>query len=455
MNSNVLECDICCNAFSEEYCPILLPCSHTLCGHCIDRIIATKRKVCPSCRKRFAATSAKDLTVNRIVLDLIIQPTVSNASSSCELKTSIQRFNEDFRMNCIKKGIKDCEETKAQAADAIETYADMKFVIQEADKDIDGLMEKLKGIKMSHSVMLSNIDQNKELLENTLDLTLQSKIKLENLDAQLASSADFTSAGPVIDEAETVYNEIQEKIRETQDLLKCERDADIGKPSCVRSFGSLLRRIDPREIFVVKVSNGKQMVAQIDIGSNREASFSPLTQGILPPRSFILKLEDFMSMHSRRGFLHVGANGTFLGRIIIKVIDEGNLALNFLHKCAGDLGSSYVNWRCFLLDNPEEEVCIYGVPRNAVLPEVDWQKEKTKDIYKQTSCKAGQMTAYFSDDDGSLLFGIRTRNTDSWIKERCCFGVVEEGLDVLRKVTDYDAIERHEKIVGCGLVLSS
>ncbi|XP_068226775.1 uncharacterized protein [Palaemon carinicauda] len=450
---NILECDICCNAFSEEYCPRLLPCSHTLCGHCIDGIIATNRKVCPSCRKEFAATSAEDLTINRIVLDMIIQLSSkhigSNASSSRELKTSIQRFNEGFRKKCIKKGIKDYEETKAQVADSIETYRDMKFIIQEADKDIDGLMETLKGIKMSHSEMLSNIDQNIELLENVLDLALRSKIKLENFDAQLTSSADFTSAGPVIDEAETVFNEIQEKIRETQDLLKCERDADIGKPSYLRSYGSLLRRIDHRKIFVMKGSNRKRMVAQIDIRANRKASFSRLREGTFPPRCFILKLEDFLGMHSRRGFLDVSCEGTFLGRIIIKVIDEGNLALNFLHKCAGDLGSSYVNSWFFRSVNAENCVYIGGV-QEAVLPGVDWQKEKEKDIYKQTTFKVGQVTAGLWNDFASKLY-IITGNTGNWKKGNACFGVVEEGLDVLRKAKNYS---EDMKVVDCGLMLS-
>ncbi|XP_068227380.1 uncharacterized protein [Palaemon carinicauda] len=496
-SSNILECDICCNAFSEEYCPRLLPCSHTLCGHCIDGIIATNRKFCPSCRKEFAATSAEDLTVNRIFLDLIIQlsskPKVSNASSSREPKASIQgrepkasiqSFNEGFRKNCIKKGIKDYEETKAQVADAIETYRDMKFLIQEADKDIDGLMETLKGIKMSHSEMLSNIDQNIELMENALDLAFQSKIKLENFDAQLASSADFTSAGPVIDEAETVFNEIQEKIRETQDLLKCKRDADIGKlqeilntkinldniveemkrrriendsqvnikPSYLRSYGSLLGRIDPREIFVVKGSNRKQMVAQIDIGANRVASFTRLRKGTLPPRCFILKPEDFLSMPSRRGFLDVSRNGTFLGRVIIKVIDEGNLALNFLHQCAGDLGSSYVNSLCGRSFDTGNGVYIGG-PVEAVLPGVDWQEEEEKDIYKEISCKVGQVTAAFSNDIASMLF-IITENTGSWIEWNGCFGVVEEGLDVLRKAKIYFPNVSDVQVVDCGLMLS-
>ncbi|XP_068226944.1 uncharacterized protein [Palaemon carinicauda] len=358
----------------------------------------------------------------------------------------------------------------------------MKFLIQEADKDIDGLMETLKGIKMSHSEMLSNIDQNIELMENALDIALQSKIKLENFDAQLTSSADFTSAGPVIDEAETVFNEIQEKIRETQDLLKCKRDADIGKeilntkinldniveemkrrriendsqvnikPSYLQSFGSLLPRIDPREIFVVKVSNGKQMVARIDIGANRKASFSRLREGTLPPRCFILKLEDFLSMPSRRGFLDVSCKETFRRRIIIKVIDEGNLALNFLHKCAGDLGSSYVNSNFYRFKS-ENGVYIVGAVR-AVLPGVDWQKEKEKDIYKQTSCEVGQVTAGFSNDFASQLC-IITGNTGNWITGNACFGVVEEGLDVLRKLASYrPLVNKQVKIVDCGLMLS-
>ncbi|XP_068226528.1 uncharacterized protein [Palaemon carinicauda] len=389
----------------------------------------------------------------------------------------------DFRKNCIKKFIKDYEETKAQVGDTIETYRDMKFLIKEADKDIDGLMETLKGIKMSHSVMLSNIDQNIELLENTLDITLQSKIKLENFDAQLTSSADFTSAGPVIDEAETVFNEIQEKI--TQDLLKCELDTDIGKeilntkinldnmveeikrrriqndsqvnikPSYLRSCGSLLGRIDPREIFVVKVSNGKQMVARIDIGSNCKVSFTRLREGTLPPRCFILKLEDFLSMHSRRGFLDVSCKGTFLGRIIIKVIDEGNLALNFLHKCAGDLGSSYVysDIRRAISFTKVEEVYING-ESGAVLPGVDWQKEKEKDIYKQTTFKVGQVTAAFSNRNVLQLY-IPTGNTGYRMKGVTCFGLVEEGLDVLRKATSYNPYGSDMKVVDCGLMMSS
>ena len=168
-----------------------------------------------------------------------------------------------------------------------------------------------------------------------------------------------------------------------------------------------------------------------------------------------------MRTSSRRAYLDLGIDGTHLGRVVIKVMDESNYAHNFLHMCIGDLGPSYassgVTW---VLDEGEDgerlalgEYTMNGeTSSRAVLSGVDWEREEERDIYEEKLVKAGQVLGDFSVDYASM-FDIVTRDDLRW-RDRDCFGMVEEGLDVLRlAILHYPDIESI-KITDCGLIFS-
>ena len=168
-----------------------------------------------------------------------------------------------------------------------------------------------------------------------------------------------------------------------------------------------------------------------------------------------------MQKSSRRAFLDLGVDGTHLGRIVIKVIDEGNYALNFLHMCAGDMGPSYADSRVSRVGLKGKEGEFMELGRYAleegtswkpVMTGVDWNRERGREVYEMTEWNAGKVFGWFSADYASM-FEIVTRDDPSW-RVRGCFGMVEEGLDVLR-----DAIHRYPdirmiRITACGLIFS-
>ncbi|XP_066941706.1 uncharacterized protein [Macrobrachium rosenbergii] len=387
---NPLECDICSNEFSDDRCPRILPCSHTLCGCCIDKLISSQTKACPVCKRAFTAVSAEDLLLNRNLLDAAKH---KGAKPSRGSVSSFEEFINGFRVNFTQKRIADYEETETLVLDALEILKGMKADALENHRGAEGLTHMLQKLKLLNKKTLSKIDQNSKLLTGRLNVIRHKKAKIKKSDDELKETKGFSAAGVVMDESKGILNEAPEEIQEIKALLqKNEREKED-----------------------------------------------------------IIKLEYLMKMSSRRAFLDLSVDGTHLGRIIIKVMDEGNLALNFLHLCAGDLGTSYANSQVLGVDCKDEDGENVDMGYyNMLLSGVDLGEEMEREIYEEKSWKAGDVGVY--EGDTTLLF-IVTR--DNFINDGCHhLGTVEEGLEVLQ-----DAILRYRdiqkiKIVECGLISS-
>lgn len=66
------ECGICLQEFDEfEFCPKILPCSHNMCGKCLDKTIKMKNKCCPFCRRSFQENSLQSFGTNFLLLDAL------------------------------------------------------------------------------------------------------------------------------------------------------------------------------------------------------------------------------------------------------------------------------------------------------------------------------------------------------------------------------------------------
>ncbi|XP_064100925.1 E3 ubiquitin-protein ligase trim-21-like [Macrobrachium nipponense] len=67
-----MECGICHEVLDEEeHCPLLLPCSHSICATCIVGLIDKGTKSCPFCRQAFSGTSTKSFSPNFALLDML------------------------------------------------------------------------------------------------------------------------------------------------------------------------------------------------------------------------------------------------------------------------------------------------------------------------------------------------------------------------------------------------
>ncbi|XP_066990024.1 tripartite motif-containing protein 59-like [Macrobrachium rosenbergii] len=506
MASNPLECDICCNVFSEDHCPRILPCSHTFCNPCIDAFILAKKKECPVCRKTFRANSAEHVVINRKLLDAakkfsskhVGSKITSTRPKKCFLKTA-----KYFRENVTKRGIAVCSGAEAEAKDLIDSYREMKKGVEE--------------VILSSEKTLSSIDRNIKLLMNRLEKMQKNKTKFKESDAQIEAATDFISAAPLMQEAEDLLQAMEETMKEFQEdkreechikkeILKMkenldkfvndteriteeeegqeteqeqeeERDPVVNiTVADFRSPHGRLRGDAQREIFAVTTYEGKLRVAPVKIESNNQASFTHLQEGVLPPRCFVIELESLMQWSPSpspspppssppRAFLDLAYESTHLGRVIIRIIDQGGqLGLNFIQMCSGRTGPSYANSQILDVNNKGRagewiQMGDYvthggggggdGTSTQAVLSSrEDWERKSQGKTYKSMQWKEGDVRGFTSYEKASW-FGIVTRDHPSW-NGKDCFGKVEEGLDVLR-----DAILKYPdtgkvKIAQCG-----
>ncbi|XP_068226735.1 uncharacterized protein [Palaemon carinicauda] len=409
------------------------------------------------------------------------------------LKSSFREFIKDFRKSVTKRDVAECQKAVAQVLGVIEVLNGMKDGVLENNKEIEDVMEILEKLRLSNESTLSTIEHNIEMLRESFETLLQEEDRIKAIDCKLAMSTDFSSAGVVVDEAERISKYAMEKAKTIKDLLqKSERgrDAMMEKFATMKGMLAIItenmeRRIEEhspvnitvhdlrssngplhgnveRDIFVVSLREGKQKVAPIKVHSKNLISVNHLEDVIIPPASFVLQLESLMlNKSSRRVFLDLAVREKHLGRIIIKVMDEGNLALNFLHMCMGDLGPSYANSHVVCVDEKGKageniEFGQYevegGTSMKAVLSGVDWKKEKMRGIYQETALKPGDVRGWFLYEKASQ-FDIVIRE-HAIMMDKDCFGKVEEGLDILR-----DAIRRYPdirrvKVVECGLLFS-
>ncbi|XP_064082993.1 uncharacterized protein LOC135199009 [Macrobrachium nipponense] len=514
--SSPLECDICCNVFSEDHCPRLLLCSHTVCGRCIDELISIQKKECPVCRTLFVAESAEDVVINRNLLDAAKQLASNHQESKASIsapKKSILEFTEDFWENIAGKYISDLLATEAELKNCISSYTKMKEGILKSNKGIARHIQMMKKMQLSNEKTLATIEQNIKEMNIRLDSMLQEKVKLCDVKTQLRAAPDFASAGAAIDEAGPILQGAEQRVNEIKQLLQenDKRRDDMRQDTlrittnltdAVKDLGRIIEELEgdtvikitvtdlrsphgrlrgdaQREIFAVMTFEGKLRLAPVKIESNNQVSFTHLEEGVLPPRCFVIELESLipgggspsppLSSPLPRGFLDLAYGPTPLGRVIIRVTVDGLQGRNFLLMCAGGIGgNSYAQSRVSGVEDWLGEWIIMGeyqplggggggsgtTSTRAVLPsrEEDWKRELVvSGTYEETPWKAGDARGDISYE-GASKFWIVTRDHPRW-RHIYCFGMVEEGLDVLKSaISKYEDIEQ-VKVANCGLIL--
>ncbi|XP_068215840.1 E3 ubiquitin-protein ligase TRIM13-like [Palaemon carinicauda] len=232
MASSALECGTCSQVFSEDRCPRLLPCSHTLCDHCINGIISSsQRKACPFCRKEFTASSPSDMMLIKSLLDVAKLVSFMHdepKTPSKGPKRSMVKFTKDIRKKITKKGITECQKTRTQIMDDIGILNEMKNGALENYDKTEALIKELQKLQLSCASTLSHINQNTKVLQNSLDVMVQKEDKFKDFNAKLGAATDSTSAVVVMDEAKEVLEEVQEKVKEIKELLQ-KNEAERGR----------------------------------------------------------------------------------------------------------------------------------------------------------------------------------------------------------------------------------
>ncbi|XP_036607549.1 E3 ubiquitin-protein ligase TRIM32 [Trichosurus vulpecula] len=99
----VLECPICLESFTEEVLrPKLLHCGHTVCRHCLEKLLASSINGvrCPFCSKVTRITSLSSLADNLTILKIIDTAGLNEAMSLLMCRTCGRRLPRQFCKSC-------------------------------------------------------------------------------------------------------------------------------------------------------------------------------------------------------------------------------------------------------------------------------------------------------------------------------------------------------------------
>ncbi|XP_068226677.1 uncharacterized protein [Palaemon carinicauda] len=487
MTSTALECGVCSSRFSEDQNPRLLPCSHSLCVYCIEGIISTKNLTCPFCRKKFIASAAEDVTLNRDLLNVAMQlssldlgPKASSVtSSSTSGRKSFEDFNENFRNNFTKRALSACSDAKSKIVQAVGRLKKLNEDMEYGNSEICLIRSMLLRLEKDIYDNVHTIKVKTKLLNDRVHALHEEEQKIKRADESLQKAKDFASSRIILDKYESLFVRAHRKVEEIEVLLP-ETEEDVEKLvknwiMIQRSLKHVADTIEERieedfhKIYVVKTFEGVKRVVPLRIGLRNTVTLmnqlKEEEEAEVPVNSSYIRLDSLMNKSPRRVFLDFGADGSFLGRMIITVRDDGYLAQNFLHMCAGDLGHSYQHSPIFSIANlgkPGESVCLGNYYEEAVgegvavsqpvLTEVNWAQESNRDIYKATQVKMGEVRGFFPRGVVSR-FCIILRS-DGERQGRDYIGEVEEGLtvlsDAIRIYPEYERI----RIDNCGLVFT-
>lgn len=90
-----LTCAVCCDIFSD---PVLLPCSHSFCRHCLKRCWESGLRECPVCRKKVAKSNVPSNLALKNVCEAVLE--VKRQNSLLDEKLNCSLHGERLKLFC-------------------------------------------------------------------------------------------------------------------------------------------------------------------------------------------------------------------------------------------------------------------------------------------------------------------------------------------------------------------
>ncbi|XP_068236862.1 zinc finger CCCH domain-containing protein 13-like [Palaemon carinicauda] len=108
------ECGICCTEFDEiKTQPKILPCSHNVCGNCLDKMIEVQNRSCPFCLRSFKGNSSQSFSTNLPLLGALKR--VKEMEDLHKSVEAIKDLDEDFEMLNIVDDLNNEDPCKEEA----------------------------------------------------------------------------------------------------------------------------------------------------------------------------------------------------------------------------------------------------------------------------------------------------------------------------------------------------
>ena len=190
---DVTHCTICFEAYgdSEDRVPRLLPCTHTFCSSCVERLILNNRIVCPQDNQKYKALKgATSFPQNRYIL----RPVKENLNSIDEFETC-ERHNRLKTLYCKDVG---CNRPICQLC-MLQNHKTHK---------VEDIMEVIENMREAAIKLVELLSSN---LHTSLKRVKENKLKMqENVDMLVARLRNESQANDTLFDSKV--SEIEEQI---------------------------------------------------------------------------------------------------------------------------------------------------------------------------------------------------------------------------------------------------
>lgn len=496
-----LKCCVCDQDYSDDQIPRNLRCGHSVCSTCVDMLIPISKK-CPECREHFRERSASELPVNYPLLRLsriialekidpnnLPQPKFPISYSSSESKQEAGKCSAHgcsmffMCMRCSVWVCRDClvidhpDPPRGRCFilsidDAINkiTKSHTSNINKYIDESNDIKINLDKQIKMLNATMKHYKNSGEENDSESIKVRNQLKKQTENLVSSLSTLDSVTKA----------LKEAKEKFSN----VSCPKD--ISKPmaesgECQSAFEKYKEKENEKEnlnilnillcgkkdlkevveggkpVFVVTEREGKVSWASI-IWRDEHLLLYSLRDGVLPEGGLHLPFDlvrELVPVNSPAVFLEVGWRGEVKGRTYIRMFGDTPRSRQTTFMCSGEKGPSYRNTRFYeLAEESDGSILLRGGDYEnndgtggcAIVPGIFSGGPHFHEA------KAGLLVSWPSNELWRLCcFDIFLNDIpDSY--DNSAHGMVEEGLDILKKAAEIKPIT-DTLVMDCGLVI--
>lgn len=513
-DNNPEECPVCWTLFDEveaEERPRNLPCGHTFCTFCINKLKKKSSVSCPSCRTKHKVPSTGHFAIN-YTLESVIKSHRDTSGKKRPASAQLKLWSEKKRRCLSRKMCALLRDQEGRVQDSIKAC-------QEAQLQLDSYQTNLESLQTQHQCL-------EEILQAALDVVRTARGALQQEGCQMQDRKQQAQKeekelhellGPLsrvttVEEACKMISKTHQTSRKVEqgvdkwmktfpgpDTVAATRKVRDASNQALQALNTILASLQPNSqgsaddqcchitsklnamltttltaesVFslqqparclleggvVVAVMQGQKDERHARISLENNQLYLHSLQNLPPPfGAATIPLEEIVPVKPPcTVFLDIAWPGTAPQRVIIYLSPDTPRGRQFLNLCLGQWGVSYANTSLLGVGNkgqPGEWIWGGDYSHNdgqggaAFLRDLDWG------AYRRSSHAGDVWGEYGGDASRGAQFGINVSNWNDGHMFYGAFGEVVSGLGVLREAAQQNDV-RQVTVVDCGVVLA-
>ena len=245
----LLNCQVCFEDYQEigDHVPRILPCHHTLCHICMERLIHRNRIQCPECRSKFDAKKGEiNFPQNKYILILVKKKSSSLKEEITHLKKCAEHSKDEMffckEKSCLTAICPSCLSAKHlghQVVEILETKQEVLEVILKKVENISQILDqKVKKVAETQKDTIkkaqTNIDKIKKKKEEVMG-TFYQMIK-EAEDQMLEMRKETNAEINAMKEKLNLLNSVKQSV-------EAEKEDTLGKLDTLTDIEKEVRKI--------------------------------------------------------------------------------------------------------------------------------------------------------------------------------------------------------------------